>query len=523
MSKYSTYNNPANFTRNILGSVEASPVDTTFEGGSGYTRTPKAELFLQAVTEMAEDKFYESATERQSRMSKNVGVVMTEPDGWAWICNLVTWLRKEAGMRSASIMVAAEAVWYSTSINVRGGLTPRQLVAVACQRADEPAEFLGYWLQNKGRKLPAAVKRGIADAATRLYNEFTALKYDGQSRTIRMADVIELTHPKPSAPWQSSLFKFLVDNRHNRDEFDLSLLPKIALDKKLLTLSDDEKWDAVNSNLPVKAGWSWERFAGWIPGGMSTKVWEYLIPTMGYMATLRNLRNFDQAGISALARKAVNDKLSDPEQVAKSLQFPYRFFTAFNNTDSVNYAASLEEAANLSVGNIPEFEGRTLVLIDVSGSMSWSSVGGERSKALCSDVAALFGTALAGRNVGRVDLVMFATTSADLAVKKGASILRAVEDIKSHSGSCGGGTNTWQAIKKHYNGHDRIIVLTDEQSHDQGKNPGCFMHFVNLAGYRVSTAPKDSRTFAYGGFTDQMFSTMPLLERGAAQKWPWEN
>jgi hypothetical protein len=243
---------------------------------------------------------------------------------------------------------------------------------------------------------------------------------------------------------------------------------------------------------------------------------------MGYMATLRNLRNFDQAGIRKPARDAVNAKLSDPEQVAKSLQFPYRFFTAFNNTDSVNYASSLEEAANLSVGNIPEFEGRTLVLIDVSGSMSWSSVGGERSKALCSDVAALFGTAVAGRNVGRVDLVMYATTSAELPVKKGASLLRAVEEIKRHSGSCGGGTNTWDAIKKHFNGHDRIIVLTDEQSHDRGKNPGAFMHFVNLAGYQVSTAPKDSKTFAYGGFTDAMFSTMPLLERGVSQKWPWE-
>lgn len=522
MSKYSTYNNPANFTRNILGSVEANPVATTFEGGSGFTRTPKAELFLQAVTEMAENKFYESAPDRQSRMTKNIGIVLSENDGWAWICNLVSWLRKDAGMRSASIMIAAEAVSASTSLNVRGGLTPRQLVAVACQRADEPAEFLGYWLQNKGRKLPAAVKRGIADAATRLYNEFSALKYDGQSRTIRMGDVIELTHPKPQAPWQSALFKFLVDNRHNRDELNLSLLPKITLDKQLLSLPEDKRQSWFDSGATSEAGWSWERVAGWLPGGLTKEVWEGIIPTMGYMATLRNLRNFDQAGIRKPARDAVNAKLSDPEQVSKSLQFPYRFFTAFNNTDSVNYASSLEEAANLSVGNIPEFEGRTLVLIDVSGSMSWSSVGGEHSKALCSDVAALFGTAVASRNVGRVDLVMYATTSADLPVKKGASLLRAVEDIKRHSGSCGGGTNTWAAIKKHFNGHDRIIVLTDEQSHDNGTNPGCFMHFVNLAGYRVSTAPRDRRTFAYGGFTDAMFSTMPLLERGVSQKWPWE-
>jgi hypothetical protein len=521
MSKYSTYNNPANLSRNILGSVEANPSTVTHEGGAGYSRTPKGELFLQAVTEMAENKFYESASERQTRMTKNIGIVLSEPDGWSWICNLVTWLRKEAGMRSASIMIAAEAVAAQNGLQ-KGGLSPRQLVAVACQRADEPAEFLGYWLQFKGRKLPAAVKRGVADAAVRLYNEYTALKYDGQSRSIRMGDVIELTHPKPSAPWQASLFKYLIDNRHNRDVLDLSLLPKISMDKELLALPENKRKDAFATGLTSEAGWSWERVAGWVPGGLTAKVWEGIIPTMGYMATLRILRNFEQAGISAKAKKAVNTKLSDREQVAKSLQFPYRFFSAWKNTESLEWASSLEVAANLSVNNIPEFEGRTLVLIDTSGSMSWSSVGGERSKILCSDAAALFGCALANRNAGRVDLVQFATTSADIAVSKGASLLRFVEDVTRNTGRCGGGTNTWAAIKKHYNGHDRIIVLTDEQSHDSGKNPGAFMHFVNLAGYASSTAPKDPRTFAYGGFTDAMFSTMPLLERGVSQRWPWE-
>jgi len=522
MAKFSNYNNPS--IRGILGSVDANPTALTHEGALGYTRTPRAELFLQAVTEMAENKFYETAEQRQTRLAKNVKVVLSEPDGWEWICNLVTWLRKEAGMRSASIMIAAEAVsaLKGRSEPVNNGLSPRELVAVACQRADEPAEFLGYWLQNKGRKLPAPVKRGVADAAVRLYNEYTALKYDGQSRSIRMADVIELTHPKPKDATQSALFKYLVDNRHNRNEFDLRGLPKIHLDRELMKLEPELRMSSFESGGPQSAGWTWERVAGWIPGGLTDAVWEKIIPTMGYMATLRNLRNFDQAGVSPGVKKLVNEKLADPEQVAKSLQFPYRFLSAWSNTESLDWASSLEAAANLSVKNIPEFEGRTLVVIDTSGSMQ-SPLGGERSKIQCVDAAALFGYALALRNVGRVDLVMFADTSATLtAPTKGASLLRSVTNFRKQVGKVGYSTQTWAAIKKHYNGHDRIIVLTDEQSHDRGKNPGCFMHFFNLAGYRVSTAPKDSRTFAYGGFTDQMFSTIPLLERGIAQRWPWE-
>lgn len=49
MAKYSTYNNPATFTRNLLGSVDAPAA--THEGGTGYLRTPKAELFLQVIGE----------------------------------------------------------------------------------------------------------------------------------------------------------------------------------------------------------------------------------------------------------------------------------------------------------------------------------------------------------------------------------------------------------------------------------------------------------------------------------------
>lgn len=500
----------------------AVPDTRTHEGAPGYTRTARSELFIQAVAEMAEDSFYETAAHRQARLAANVKRVVAEQGGWSWICELVSWLRNEGNMRSVSIMIAAEAVAAYKGIEPRGaGVVPtaRQLVSSACLRADEPAEFLGYWLTNHGRSIPAPVKRGVADAAVRLYTERNVLKWDGQSKGIRFGDVIELTHPTPKDQGQSALFKQVIDNRHNRDGAPHGSLAFLNLDYNLQRLPVEGRRVALSN--AIDAGWSWERLAGWLPGGMDAEAWEAVIPNMGYMALLRNLRNFEQAGVSDATKKFVVEKLADPEEVARSRQFPYRFLSAWKASNSLEWATALERATNLSVQNIPEFEGRTLILVDTSGSMQ-SPVGGARSQAARYEVAALFGSALALRNAGKVDLAIYASQSKPLTVKKGGSILRSVDEMRSLLGVVGHGTNTWEAIGTHYNGHDRIVVLTDEQSHDYGTNPGCWLHFVNLAGYKPATAPQDRKTFAYGGFTDAMFSLLPIMERGTAQRWPWQ-
>ena len=64
------------------------------------------------------------------------------------------------------------------------------MVAAALQRADEPGEALAYWTSRYGRAIPKPVKRGIADAARRLYTQFTLLRYDTGSHGFRFADLM---------------------------------------------------------------------------------------------------------------------------------------------------------------------------------------------------------------------------------------------------------------------------------------------------------------------------------------------
>ena len=84
-------------------------VALTHEGALGYTRTPKSELFLAAVTSLNEDTFYETANERTERIQRlaREEEVLNSPE---WVLGLVGWLRKDVGLRSVPMIVAMSVV-----------------------------------------------------------------------------------------------------------------------------------------------------------------------------------------------------------------------------------------------------------------------------------------------------------------------------------------------------------------------------------------------------------------------------
>lgn len=98
---------------------------------------------------------------------------------------------------------------------------------------------------------------------------------------------------------------------------------------------------------------TWEAVAGWLQGPMDAAAWEAVIPSMGVMALARNLRNFDEAGVSDEVAETVARKIADPEQVTKSRMLPMRFYSAFNAAPSLRWGHALERALTASMANIP--------------------------------------------------------------------------------------------------------------------------------------------------------------------------
>ncbi len=521
-------------TRRPLRANVRAPVRTiaqrtlTHEGAAAYLRDPESELFLLAATNMVgEDTFYERAADRDARFAALVeNVTRSDPafiagaNPGAGKVGLAQYLRETMLMRSAAVVMAAEYV-------AAGGEHGRDVIARALQRPDEPAELLGYWMTNHGRNIPMPVKRGVADAVRRLYTERAALRYDGLSRQLRMADVIELTHPSPRDDRQSALFRYLLDRRHHDDAVaDPEMLPVLAAAAALDAVPADERRTVLRARGPAalaEAGFSWERLSGWLPGGMDAEAWEAVIASMGVMALVRNLRNFDQAGIADVAVEQVIAKVTDAAEVAKARLFPYQVWAAYKHAPSDNWKRALGRTLDLTVANIPALDG-TLVVIDTSGSMQ--APVSRRSTMTRVEVAAVMAMATA-RRARDVEVVIYGQTNALVRKLDGMSVLAGVDKVVRSVGSVGHATFGHTAIARWFDPrqHRRAVIFTDDQQHDSGQvrlDHVPLIYTFNLAGYRPSALPAGERgRYTLGGFTDATFTAMAVLEAGRNAEWPF--
>lgn len=517
------------------GPIVVNTVSTTRTalGAPAFTRDTKSELFLLgAANFVGQDTFHEGARARDHRFGQLVhAVALHDPQ---WLLDFVTWLRRDGNMRTASLVAGLEGAAALHGAGNTDGWA-RKLVSAPLLRADEVGEALGYWAANystvkpgKPIHLPKPVKRGLADGATRLYNERSALKYDTASHGVRFGDVLELTHPAAKAPWQEALFKFAIDSRHGRG-VATDALTMVQVQAAIRAQAALGNYDSLlDPERLSAAGMTWEDALSLAGSKVpKAKLWEAMIPSMGIFALVRNLRNFDQAGISKAAADMVADKLSDVDVIRKSKMFPFRFLAAYRAVaGNLRWAYPLEQALNHSVANVPSLPGRTLILVDRSGSMFTTN---KNSDITMADQAAIFGTALALR-AAKADLVEFGNGSRLLTFKPGDSLLPLVNRYGNL-----GGTDTPGALAKWYAKHDRVILITDEQYGQYGWNSGAGgawidrivpnsvpVHTINLAGYKAAHAPGTPNRFWMGGLSDSSFGLIRLVEQGQDGTWPWQ-
>jgi len=546
------FNKPGTRTATTSPVASARKVGlTTGEGAQGFKRDAKGELFVLAVGRFFGEKtFYETPDAGAQRFVALVREVAASDPTWA--AEFLKWLRTEANIRTSAIVGAVEYARTMQTLARDGELplhesrTARAVVRSVLQRADEPGEMIAYCRAQYGRSIPIAVKRGIADAISGmktsrkpLYTEYSLLKYDTPSHGYRFGDVVDTvcpatTHPDVRDTPTGDLFEFAIDRRHGRESIDPELFPLLTKNSQYRRLVGSNPNLLLDVEKLRAAGLTWEDALSL--GGDKIdkrKLWEALIDAdaLGYMALIRNLRGFDEAGVSKAHAKKVAEIIADPERVKSSRQLPYRYLSAYKAAPSLRWGQALEEALDLSTANVPKLRGRTLVLVDTSASMRTPL--SDRSQVHYVEAAALFGVALA-RGAAKVDLYGFATGTFRHELAYGGSVLRQTTQLVNRVGEAGHGTDIAGAVRATFNGHDRVVILTDMQTLGHARYYGATqvadsvpanvpLYAWNLAGYEASMMPTGSgNRHEFGGFSDSAFSIMQTLEAGRDGRWPWE-
>lgn len=546
MPKFNTNDKRGN--RTVTSPVTtANPARTVVnhQGGIGYTRTPESELFLLALSHLGEKTFYENAKARDDRFETLVGqIALSNP---VWMKGFLPWLRRDIGMRYAPLVATGITVKAWLRAGMPGG---RQLIDSVLTRADEPGEFLAFWedryftqpakrgpdglVTGGGNLFPKPVKRGVADVARRLWNERNLLKWDTPSHGWRFADILAMFHVVPKVYWQDGVFGYAINRRYGRDDAP-SAMRMIHANRVLRETADIEHLVQRTDFAQAlsDAGFTWEdALSLWGSKVNKKALWEAIIPSMGLLAMIRNLRNMDQAGVSDKVSMVVTDKMKNPDDVKGARLFPFQVLSAYREAPSLRWSYPLEQALNLSLGNVPALPGNTLIMVDTSGSMNnaLSSMG----KMTYWETAALFGIAVASR-AEKATVWSYSNEMKEFPLQPGESILKSLDRFRQGY-FYGGGTNTFQCTNTAFarGGYHRVIILTDEQPgtwHRQyygtpapGFNmpPSIPIYTWNLAGYKTghNQAGQDNR-HTFGGLSDQAFRTIPLLEAGVSQKWPW--
>jgi 60 kDa SS-A/Ro ribonucleoprotein len=530
------YNQPAS-TPQLADRADAT---TNMEGGLAFDLSAKTKLYLYVSTSMvAEPRYYDpSGKEQLTAIIGLVGeVAKTDPE---FVLKLAAYARNELYLRSAPVLlyVLAAGIPACKPFVRRYGPT-------IIRRADELTESVALWKILHGDigdaaptgSLPHAFKAGIADAFAN-FDEYNFAKYDRDGE-VKLSDVIRLVHPAanraadPLAPPQ-------VRFEQARD--------RSALYKRIRTrtLQIPETWETVIS-----------------AEGSSKEAWESVIPKMGYMALLRNLRNFVQKGVDLAPVIAT---LTDPKAVAKSKQFPYRFWSAYKelsgqSTSTARQYRDVAEtghvpakvlkaisiAMDLSVANVPRWPGVTFIATDHSGSMDLPV--SEKASTHNFEVGAVL-SAMAHSISDDAIVGGFGDTFVPVALMPGNSILSGVERLRD--ADTGSSTNAWLAVDYLIQNKlkvDRICIFSDMQCYDSSGlgidevmreyqrsygyqfgslaqsvqkyrrtiNPNVWVHSFDLAHYGTSQFPENQkRTGLYGGWSDKVLQLVPLIEKGGS-------
>ena len=306
----------------------------------------------------------------------------------------------------------------------------RAAIRRTIQRADEMGEFLMIYAKVNGTTpdklkpiLTSQVKRGLADAFTK-FDEYQLAKYNRKTE-VTLKDIARIVDLKADTTEQIDLWtRLLNDELQVPDTWEVALLRGEDKGAAFTRLLNDQK--------------------------------------LGYMALLKNLRNMVQAGVDdALIRTSIL------EQRGADRVLPFRFVAAARAVPQLE--PELDKALIAGLEQLIPLTGTTVILVDVSGSME--SRLSAKSDLTRMDAAATLASIIPGHR----RVFSFSQELVEVPPRLGMAGVDAIKQSQGHGGTYLGGA--LRQINDHVR-HDRLIVITDEQSHDSVPDPKALLAYL---------------------------------------------
>lgn len=395
----------------------------THEGAPSVTVKPLEQLRRTVMTCMLwENNFYEGGASTADRVIDLVSKVTPQE-----AFQVAVDARTKMNLRHVPLLIARTMAKLPAHKKLVANLLPLIIL-----RPDELTEFVKIYWTPKRQPLSGQVKKGLAKAFTK-FNEYQLAKYNRDAE-VKLRDVLFLCHPKPNDKEQQAVWDKLVKGE----------------------LQTPDTWEVEIS-----------------AKGNNKESWDRLLAEkkLGGFALIRNLRNMTQAKVSELMLRGALATMKTDRIL------PYRFIAAARY--AVDYEPELEAAMFKSIEGREKLPGKTVLLIDVSGSMR-NAISG-KSELLRQDAAC--GVAMIARELcDSVEVYTFSERLVKVPPRRGFALRDVIDKSQQHSGTDLGGAV--KSIIKDVQ-YDRIIVISDEQSNSPVPNAGGKdkSYIINVATY----------------------------------------
>lgn len=417
--------------------------EQTHEGAPAYGNLTPLKQLRRSVLScfLWENEFYEDGQSIADRITATAKKVKPQD-----LANLAIEARTKFHLRHVPLLLLTILAQTGSGTRILSETIPKVV-----KRADELTELLALYWGGKKKPLSAQLKKGLAKAFTN-FDEHQLAKYN-RDNVIKLRDVMFLVCPKPKDKAQAKVFKRLAEDKlETPDTWEVSLSAGKDKKKTFERLLKEEK--------------------------------------LGGLAILRNMRNMADADVDkALIKNALFN--GNFNRV-----LPFRYVAAARACPQ--FEPMIDGALLRKIEELPPLPGKTVVLVDVSGSMDEKLSG--KSDMTRVDAAATLASIIKSDSLR---VFSFSNNVVEVAPRRGMSGVDAVVKSQPH-----GGTRLGEALEvlNKTVSYDRIIVITDEQSHDQVNAPKGKGYMINVGSYKNGVG--------YGpwthidGFSERVFDFM---------------